>query len=105
MKEIKNLAELEEILNNDKGLVCLKFGAPWCGPCRMLESTIQSIEGTIEDVTFYEINVDEVENELLEKFAVQNVPLLLFFNEGLQVGREVGNIPKNLFLEKLNELK
>ena len=104
MKEIKNLAELEELVQGT-GLHVVKFGAPWCGPCRMLESTIQSIEGTIEDVTFYEVNADEAENELLEKFAVQNVPLILFFNEGLQVGREVGNIPKNLFLEKINELK
>ena len=104
MKEIKNLAELEELVQGT-GLHVVKFGAPWCGPCRMLESTIQSIEGTLDGVTFYEVNVDEVESELLDKFAVQNVPLILFFNEGLQVGRETGNLPKNLLLEKINEAK
>lgn len=92
MKEITKIEELDNIISGEeKKLVVVKIGAPWCGPCRMLETTIEDIEKTHSDiVTFYSINVDEAETDLIEKYQVQSVPLLLFFSEGCQVDRIVG---------------
>lgn len=104
MKKITTMQEANDILaNNTKDeLVVFKVGARWCAPCRMLEKTIEDIEPTLDNVKFYEIDVDEVDESFIEVYQIQNVPVLLFFNEGLQVEREVGNIPKSKFLELIN---
>lgn len=104
MKKITTMQEVNDILaNNTKDeLVVFKVGAKWCGPCRMLEKTIEDIEPTLDKVKFYEIDVDEVDESFIEAYQIQNVPVLLFFNEGLQVEREVGNIPKSKIMELIN---
>lgn len=105
MKQITTLQEINDILaaNTRDELVIIKVGGQWCGPCKMLEKTIADIEPTLDKVKFYEIDVDEAEEEIIEKYQIQNVPVLLFFNEGLQVERETGNIPKSKLLELINK--
>ena len=94
----------EEFENKIKenGKILVDCYAPWCGPCRMLEKTIEDIEPTLDKVKFYEIVIDEVDESFIETYQIQNVPVLLFFNEGLQVEREVGNIPKSKIMELIN---
>ena len=104
MKQITTLNEVDEAISKE-GLQVLKFYGTWCQPCKMLSRTIEDIEPTLEGVTFYEVDVDEAEAELLDKYGIQSVPAMIFFNEGLQVGREIGNIPKSTLLEKINLYK
>jgi len=89
MKQIKTNEELNDVIKGG-GLHVIKVGAQWCAPCKMLEKTITEIEPTLEDVHFYEIDVDDVDERIIEKFGIQNVPVILFFNDGLQVDRVVG---------------
>lgn len=105
MKQITTMQEVNDILaaNTKNELVIIKIGAPWCGPCKMLEKTIEDIEPTLDNVKFYEVDVDEVEEDFIETYQIQNVPVLLFFNEGLQVERETGNIPKSKLLELIKD--
>ena len=105
MKELKTVEELSSIIENSENLVIFKFGAEWCGPCKMLERTISELEGTLENVEFYEVNVDEADEELIEKYQIQSVPVLLFFNEGLQVDRITGARGKSELLELINKNK
>ena len=106
MKELKTLEELNKLLSKQGNtLAVVKIGATWCGPCKMLEHTISEIEPTLEGVEFYGVDVDEAEEELIEKFQVQSVPVLLFFNEGLQVDRVIGARGKSDLLELINKNK
>ena len=89
MEKIQTLHELDKIVQ-EPGLTVVKFFGEWCQPCKMLTRTIEEISPTLENVHFYEVDVDEAETELLEKFAVQSVPVLIFFNDGLQVDRVLG---------------
>ena len=104
MKQIKTNEELDNIIS-EEGLQVIKIGAPWCGPCRMLESTISDIEPTLDGVHFYEIDVDDVDERIIERFGIQNVPVVLFFNEGLQVDRVVGARSKKDLLELIEKNK
>ena len=106
MKKIKTINELDEILaNGSNRLSVLKVSACWCAPCKMLARTISEIEDSLENVDFYEVDVDEAESELIEKYEIQSVPVLLFFNEGLQVDRVVGARNKKDLLEIIEKNK
>jgi thioredoxin 1 len=71
----------------------IKFGADWCGPCRMIEPTIKSlkekynVEGS--DVEIVSIDVD-VDPETSSKYGIRNVPTFIFEKDDTVVERMVG---------------
>ena len=103
MKQIKTISELNEALNKDDNLHIIKFYATWCGPCRMLHNIINNIEPTYENVTFYEIDIDDCEEELLERYSISSIPVLLFYKGSLQVDRTLGGLSESKLREKIEE--
>ena len=65
-----------------------KFGASWCGPCKVLDKTLEKVTGV--DIQKYD--VDQFE-DLAEKRGVRNVPALIFWNGDQEVERLVGAVP------------
>ena len=104
MEKIETLNKLEEIIKQPN-LQIFKFSAEWCGPCKMLAKTIDEIAPTLENVNFYEVDVDEAETDLLEKYAIQSVPVMIFFNDGLQVDRVLGARGKSELLSLIEKNK
>lgn len=72
-----------------------KFGAAWCGPCKVLDRTLQQI--TEVDVIKYD--VDEYE-DLVEEKGIRNVPVLIFYDGDKEVDRLIGAVSLN----KINEI-
>jgi thioredoxin 1 len=65
----------------------LYFTAAWCGPCRMLGPTIESLKGQIN---YEKIDVD-TNTELSIKYGIRNVPTLVLIDEtGTELKRTVG---------------
>ena len=67
-----------------------KFGASWCGPCKVLDKTLEKVTGV--DIQKYD--VDQFE-DLAEERGVRNVPVLIFWNDDQEVERLVGAVPLN----------
>lgn len=73
----------------------IKFGAEWCGPCKMMKPTIQkleekyNVEGSNIKVT--SIDVDE-DKRLAAKYGVRNIPTIIFVKEDNEIEgtRKVG---------------
>ena len=72
-----------------------KFGASYCGPCKVLDKTLQQI--TEVDVIKYD--VDEYEDLAMEK-NIRNVPVLIFYDGDNEVDRLIGAVS----LEAINKV-
>ena len=77
----------------------LYFSAPWCGPCKMLGPTMDSVAN---QVNFTKINVDEDTNTSV-KYGIRNVPTLVLVDQsGKEINRLVGNVSKQQVIDFYN---
>ncbi len=65
----------------------LHFFAEWCGPCKMMEPSITTLEN--EGVEFEHINIDDEGNKSMN-YNVLSIPTLIFLKDEKEVARLVG---------------
>jgi thioredoxin 1 len=91
----------ESTTRENRGKIIIDFWAPWCGPCRSLGKTLETLSAEREDITIYKINVDEC-SSLTEKYEVSSIPTMLFFNDGKLIDQTVGLLTKIDILAKFH---
>ena len=74
------------------------FSATWCGPCKVFKPVMNEISGEGHSVQF--IDVDESQ-DLAVKHSVRSVPTTIIEENGIEVDRIVGSVPKQQVLDKL----
>jgi len=85
-------------------LVLIDFWAPWCAPCKIIAPTLNEIAEDHGDiVTVGKLNVDH-NQQIAQKFKVQNIPTLLVFKKGKVVKRIVGVKTKKAILAELRSV-
>lgn len=83
-------SDWEGILNQD-GVTVAKFGADWCGPCKMMAPVLDDLSDELTDVNFVEINIDDDLNEgLATQYHIRGIPTVLIINNGEVVDTLVG---------------
>jgi len=93
--------EFEEIIKNSHKLVIVDFFAEWCMPCLMIAPIIEELAEKFEEVKFVRINVDD-NSELASRYKILSIPCLVFFKNGKEVDRLIGNQPIENIEEKIN---
>ncbi len=84
--------------------VVVDFYATWCGPCRQLAPTMDSLADQYAGkIKFVKVNVDE-SPKLAQKFQVEGIPMLIFFQNGKTAGTSVGLTAKEDLILRLNSL-
>jgi thioredoxin 1 len=84
--------------------VLVDFWAEWCGPCRMIAPVLKEIAKDYDGkLKVAKVNVDQ-EGELAQKFNVQSIPTLLFFQKGKVVKQQVGAAPRHLLDKIIKEI-
>ena len=79
------------------------FWANWCMPCRMLGPVIEQLAQDYEGrAVIGKVDVDE-QGELAMRYSVMNIPTVIFFQNGKEIHREVGALPKEAFTRILEE--
>jgi thioredoxin 1 len=87
--------EFQSKVLNAKKPVLVEFGAPWCGPCRLLEPVLSELASQYDgQVDFYSINVDNTP-ELVMNYDIMGVPTIILFQEGQPQKRLTGYRPKH----------
>ncbi len=70
--------------------VLVDFGAPRCGPCRMLEPTIFELAEEYKGkVKFCQVNADQ-NPALAAKFQIFSIPAVFMLKKGKVKGQKVG---------------
>ena len=81
--------------------VVVDFWADWCGPCKMLGPTVETLAERYDGkARVGKINVDE-EVELAMEFGVASIPTLVVIRNGETAGTLVGVQSKERVLELL----
>ncbi|MEF9984856.1 MAG: thioredoxin family protein [Malacoplasma sp.] len=97
----KNFKEL--ITNSLKSVV--KFGATWCGPCKMILPILEELSDELSDVSFIEVDIDDVNSEkLVAEHNIQMVPTLFFYKGKTLVSQVSGFKPKDELKKIINAL-
>ena len=76
----------------------LKFYADWCGPCKMLSSTLEKVDS---DISIREVDID-TEFDVAAKYNIRSVPTMVMLENGVEIKRVTGSIPLDKVKEFLN---
>jgi thioredoxin 1 len=85
----------------------IKFGADWCGPCKMMAPAMNklkekyNIEGSEIQIT--DIDVD-MNPEMASLHKIKNIPVTIFKIDGIEIKKVVGVLNMGKIEEHINEL-
>jgi thioredoxin 1 len=70
------------------------FTAKWCGPCRVMDPVLASIEKEYGSrVRIEKIDVDE-DQLRTQQYNVRSMPTFVLVRDGREVGRAIGSRPR-----------
>jgi thioredoxin 1 len=94
----------EEIVLKSDVPVMVDLWAEWCGPCRLVGPIIDEIGEELDGkVKAVKLDVDS-NPSIAVQYGIRNIPTVLFFKNGEVVDKQVGAVPKNIFMNKLKPL-
>jgi thioredoxin 1 len=85
--EVESQAHFEDLIAEHE-LVLVDCYADWCGPCQMMEPTIESLAAET-DAVVAKVDVD-AHQRLAQQLGAQSIPTLIVFADGQPVERVVG---------------
>ena len=93
----------DELLSMEKPLM-VDFGAEWCGPCKALAPMVAELAEAYKEQAVIAAGDVEENNDIAVRYSIRNIPTVIFFKDGKEVGRQVGAIAKFVLEEKLKAL-
>ena len=101
--EVNDINFDEIVIKSDKPVI-VDFWAEWCGPCRMIAPIIEELSKEYSGkATVVKCDVDN-NPQVAAKYSIRNIPTILFFKDGKVADKQVGAVPKNILVNKLNAL-
>lgn len=83
---VESLADFKKILENNPGMVIVKFGADWCKPCKSIEPSVKkwfaSMPDTIQTVLLDVDESFELYAYMKTKRMIRGIPAILMYLKG-----------------------
>jgi len=93
----------DEVIKSEM-LVLVDFWAAWCGPCKMVAPTIESIADEYKGrLKVCKLNVDE-NPTTATTYRITGIPSLIFFKDGKVADMLVGAVPKEEITEVVERI-
>lgn len=95
-------ADFDKEIVQAKGVALVDFWAGWCMPCKMIAPTVETLaKDYAGKVKVAKVEVDAA-GEVSSRYNVMNIPTLIIFKDGKEVGRIVGVTSKEDIARKLD---
>ena len=75
------------------------FTATWCGPCKAFKPIILELISEGYNITIHDVDQNK---ELASKHGVRSIPTTVIEENGVEVDRFVGALPKETVKNKLS---
>jgi thioredoxin 1 len=75
------------------------FTATWCGPCKAFKPVMNEVAGEGYSIQFIDVDKNQ---SLASQYGVRSVPTTVIEENGVEVDRFVGALPKETVKNKLS---
>ena len=91
------IEELNKLISENSNVI-VKFGAPWCGPCKAMIPILKDVEEN-HNIKVIDIDVDE-DLELASEYNIRSIPTLHYYKDGVKTDSTVGTVTKERIIDK-----
>lgn len=85
------------------GTVIVDCWAEWCGPCRAFAPVFERAAEQHPEVLFAKLDTD-ANQDVAARLAIQSIPTILAFRDGLLVFRQAGALPAPALEQLISEI-
>lgn len=80
----------------------IDFWAEWCGPCKQMAPIVEEIADDTDGVNFGKVDIEE-HSDLATENGVRSIPTFVVLQDGEEVDRKMGAMPKQQFQDWVAE--
>lgn len=81
---------IDSVLEKEK-FVLIDFWAEWCGPCVVMNSTIEKFASDSKKVKITKVNAD-LNRKLVNRFKIKGLPQFVLMKNGKEIKRYAGSM-------------
>ena len=92
---------MQKIIEN--GIHAVKFGAQWCGPCRIVNTQLEKMKTEFDTINFISVDVDD-NPELAKEYGISSLPTVILIRDGEVIDKFIGAVKTEPMRKKFKDL-